>query len=81
VIADGEPTAAQQLADPRFELVQQLLEYKKFKDAATALETQHRQQEADIRLPAAAGMARPTNRRRWIWTKCRCGICSRPSIG
>lgn len=53
VIADGEPTAAQQLADPRFELVQKLLEYKKFKDAATALEVQHRQHEARYpRYPA-----------------------------
>lgn len=43
VSADGEPTAAQQLADPRFELVQKLLEYKKFKDAANALDAQHRQ--------------------------------------
>ena len=38
----GEPTAAQQLADPRFELVQQLLEYKRFKDLGSALEAQHR---------------------------------------
>src|ERR1700733_7431381 len=28
----GEPTAAQELADPRYELVQKLLEYKRFKD-------------------------------------------------
>jgi segregation and condensation protein A len=50
---DGEPTAAQQLADPRFELVQKLLEYKKFKDAATALDNQHRQHEARFpRYPA-----------------------------
>lgn len=36
----GEPTAAQELADPRYELVQKLLEYKRFKDAANALERQ-----------------------------------------
>jgi segregation and condensation protein A len=49
----GEPTAAQQLADPRFELVQQLLEYKRFKDAATALEQQQRLHEARFpRWPA-----------------------------
>ncbi len=53
VNTDGEPTAAQQLADPRFELVQKLLEYKKFKDAANALEVQHRQHEARYpRYPA-----------------------------
>ena len=52
--ADGPPTAAQQLADPRFELVQQLLEYKRFKDAAMALERQHREHEARFpRFPAA----------------------------
>ena len=54
VTEDGEPTAAQQLADPRFELVQKLLEYKKFKDAANALETQHRQHADRFpRYPAA----------------------------
>ena len=54
VSEDGEPTAAQQLADPRFELVQKLLEYKKFKDAANALETQHRQHADRFpRYPAA----------------------------
>ena len=37
---DGGPTAAQELADPRYELIQQLLEYKRFKDAAMALESQ-----------------------------------------
>jgi segregation and condensation protein A len=49
----GEPTAAQELADPRFELVQKLLEYKKFKDAATALEQRQRDQQARFpRFPA-----------------------------
>jgi segregation and condensation protein A len=45
----GEPTAAQQLADPRYELVQQLLEYKRFKDSAMALE--RRQHEVESRFP------------------------------
>jgi segregation and condensation protein A len=45
----GEPTAAQELADPRYELVQKLLEYKRFKDAANALE--HRQKEHGDRFP------------------------------
>ena len=49
----GEPTAAQQLADPRFELVQQLLEYKRFKDAGSGLEALQRQHEARFpRWPA-----------------------------
>ena len=49
----GEPTAAQQLADPRFELVQQLLEYKRFKDLGSALETLHRRHDARFpRWPA-----------------------------
>ena len=43
VAKDGTTTAAQDLADPRFELVQQLLEYKRLKDNANLLE----QQQAD----------------------------------
>jgi len=34
----GEPSAAAEIADPRYELVQKLLEYKRFRDAAQALE-------------------------------------------
>ena len=37
---DGQTSVAQDLTDPRFELVQKLLEYKRFKDSATALEKQ-----------------------------------------
>lgn len=37
---NGEPSAADELADPRYELVQKLLEYKRFKDAAMAMERQ-----------------------------------------
>ena len=49
---DG-PTAAQQLTDPRYELVQQLLEYKRFKDAAMTLEQHHQQhQDRFPRYPA-----------------------------
>jgi segregation and condensation protein A len=44
--ADGKPTAAQELADPRMELVQQLLEYKRIKDSATLLELRKVSQEA-----------------------------------
>ncbi len=39
---EGGTSAAQDLADPRYELVQQLLEYKRFKDNALALEQQQR---------------------------------------
>ncbi|HEY0008487.1 MAG TPA: segregation/condensation protein A [Tepidisphaeraceae bacterium] len=50
---EGHSTAAQDLADPRLELVQQLLEYKRLKDNATLLE---RQQAAHFdrfpRIPA-----------------------------
>jgi segregation and condensation protein A len=45
----GEASAAQQLTDPRYELVQQLLEYKRFKDAAMSLE--HHQQQHQDRFP------------------------------
>jgi len=37
-VSGGETSAAQDLADPRYELVQKLLEYKRFKDNAMALE-------------------------------------------
>ena len=37
---EGQTTAAQDLADPRYELVQQLLEYKRLKDNAHLLERQ-----------------------------------------
>lgn len=33
-----DPSVAQELADPRYELVQKLLEYKRFKDAAMSME-------------------------------------------
>ena len=49
--SDGQPTAAQELADPRYELVQQLLEYKRFKDTAHLLE---RQQHGEWILAAVA---------------------------
>jgi segregation and condensation protein A len=47
------PTAAEQLADPRYELVQQLLEYKRFRDSATMLENQQKShQNRYPRFPA-----------------------------
>jgi segregation and condensation protein A len=49
-VADASgTTVAQDLADPRYELVQQLLEYKRFKDSATLLE--HQQQQHQNRYP------------------------------
>jgi len=55
VTADGQPTAAQELADPRYELVQQLLEYKRFKDTAHLLERQQRDHASRFpRYPAKA---------------------------
>ena len=45
---DGK-SAAQELTDPRYELVQQLLEYKRLKDSATLLG--RRQQEHESRFP------------------------------
>jgi segregation and condensation protein A len=53
VTADGEASAAAELADPRYELVQKLLEYKRFKDAASTLEArQHEHQNRFARYPA-----------------------------
>jgi len=52
--ADGAPSAAEQLQDPRMELVKQLLEYKRLKDQATVLErTQHTHSERFPRVPAS----------------------------
>jgi segregation and condensation protein A len=46
-------SAAQDLADPRYELVQQLLEYKRFKDTAQLLDRKHGEhQERFARYPA-----------------------------
>ncbi len=54
VTEEGEETTAtdsiEDPADPRYELVQQLLAYKRFKDAAIDLE--ERQREWDARFPA-----------------------------
>jgi len=47
------PTVQQELADPRYELVQKLLEYKRFKDAASALsQRQEMHQQRFPRVPA-----------------------------
>ena len=52
--AEGEASAAAELADPRYELVQQLLEYKKIKDSAALLEQRQKDQERRFpRVPAA----------------------------
>jgi segregation and condensation protein A len=48
--SDGSPSAAQELADPRQELVRQLLEYKRLKDSATLLDRQ--QKEHQSRFPS-----------------------------
>jgi segregation and condensation protein A len=45
VSADGDASAAAELADPRYELVQKLLEYKRFKDSAVLLERQQHEHE------------------------------------
>src|SRR5262249_14327980 len=46
-------SAAQELSDPRYELVQKLLEYKRFKDNAIALERQqHLHENRFPRYPA-----------------------------
>lgn len=50
---DGHTSAVQDLTDPRYELVQQLLEYKRFKDNAAALERQqHVHENRFPRFPA-----------------------------
>jgi segregation and condensation protein A len=49
---DGDDPTDEATVDPRFELVQQLLAYKRYKDASLALE--RRQAEWDQRFPASA---------------------------
>lgn len=52
-LQSAEPSAAAELADPRYELVQKLLEYKKFKDNAMALDFQQKTFESRFpRVPA-----------------------------
>src|SRR5947207_10223418 len=49
---NAQTSAAQELADPRYELVQKLLEYKQFKDTAAALERQQQlHQDRFPRIP------------------------------
>jgi segregation and condensation protein A len=48
-----DSSAAAELADPRYELVQKLLEYKRFKDAANSLERQQAEHQSRYaRYPA-----------------------------
>ena len=50
---DGQTSATQDLTDPRYELVQQLLEYKRFKDSAVLLARQQHEHESRYpRFPA-----------------------------
>src|SRR4051794_4854573 len=50
---DGQRSAAADLTDPRYELIQQLLEYKRFKDTAVLLERhQHEHENRFPRIPA-----------------------------
>ena len=54
---EQDDPAAEANVDPRFELVQQLLAYKRFKDVSLALE--RRQVEWDQRFPAGAKAGKP----------------------
>jgi len=75
--ADGD-SAASELADPRYELVQKLLEYKKFKDAANMLD--HKQTEHASRFARYPALRKPKAMTIPPWTsmKCRSGISSMP---
>jgi segregation and condensation protein A len=54
----AESSAAAELTDPRYELVQQLLEYKRLKDSAAILEQRQRETEQRFpRVPASAAGA------------------------
>ena len=51
--ADAEELAAEDLADPRAELIRQLLEYKKFKDAANLLSAAAEEQKQRFARPGS----------------------------
>ena len=74
-------TAAAELTDPRYELVQKLLEYKKFKDTATLLDhKQHRARQPLPPLPRRSARTKATTSPRpSTWTRSRSGTCSTPS--
>ncbi|MBB6430380.1 segregation and condensation protein A [Algisphaera agarilytica] len=54
---EGEDPTEEANVDPRFELVQQLLAYKRYKDASMALD--QRRSEWDVRFPAVAKTPKP----------------------
>src|SRR4051812_42193922 len=56
---DGSRSASEELTDPRYELVQKLLEYKKFKDAANLLD--HKQTEHASRFPRYPALRKDLN--------------------
>jgi segregation and condensation protein A len=63
---------AEEEEDPRLELVKQLIEYKKFKDAAALLEAQAERQQArlprqPVEVPAAPDLAQQPLRRVELW--------------
>jgi segregation and condensation protein A len=61
VLPRGEEESAEEEADPRLELVRQLIEYKKFKDAAARLEVQAERQSMRLaRQPVAAPAPDPS---------------------
>lgn len=66
----GAGEAAEEAADPRRELVKQLLEYRKFKDAAAALEERAERQGARLARhepPEPAATASPTVKPVELW--------------
>ncbi len=61
VLPRGTEEAAEEEGDPRLELVRQLIEYKKFKDAAALLEAQAERQSLRLpRQPVAPPTADPS---------------------
>jgi len=70
--ADGETSTAEELADPRYELIRKLLEYKRIKDAATCWSSVKRSTTSGFR--ACRPRRRPTaSHPRSTWRRCRSG--------
>ena len=61
----GQSSAAQDLTDPRYELVQKLLEYKRFKDTAVVLERQQARHQYEQPTSSSGADGRSTETCRW----------------
>jgi chromatin segregation and condensation protein Rec8/ScpA/Scc1 (kleisin family) len=74
-------TAAEDPTDPRYELIQQLLAYKRFKDARANWTNAAKNLPPASPAPRANCLPTMTSRSNWTSTTCRCGTWSKRSGG